>query len=138
MSLIFSTIEKYHPSRREAMRLVNQFLEPGIRFWNNPWLANRTKIEIYEYASDGLRRNAFYRFFIYLVLLVSILLPWFRIRCAIPCDIRISGSQAQSVVSCTNHASSNANIQWDELKYMKVYIININILSYKWQADFFK
>lgn len=64
--------------------------------------------------------NRFFRHFswqqTHLVLLVTVLFPWFRVVLTSPRDVRVSGGQAHSVVEGADHASSDANVEWDELK----------------------
>lgn len=53
----------------------------------------------------------------HLVLLVTVLFPRLGVALAVPRDVRVSGSQAQSVVERSDHASTDANVEWDELKW---------------------
>lgn len=57
---------------------------------------------------------------IYLVLLVAILLPWFWVLTASPCNIWVSCGKAKSIEGCTNHTSSNANVERNQLQGRQV------------------
>lgn len=65
----------------------------------------------------------------YLVLLVSVFLPWFWVVFTSPCNIWVACGKSQSVVNSSKHANSNANVERNQLGRIEFIFIDINHLS---------